>query len=66
MKKFIIKKVSTIFLISLLAGTISQMSVQTAGYNMKGLWLLACLVIFTLSGFICFAMDCRNENDKKK
>mgnify|MGYP000857121509 CR=1 FL=1 len=66
MKKFIIEKVPLIFFISLLAGTISQWAVQTAGFNIKGLWLLVCLAVFTLSGFICFGLDCKDENDKKK
>lgn len=66
MKKFIIKKVPTIFLISLLAGTISQMAVQAAEFDTKGLWLLVFLAVFTLSGFICFGLDCKDKNDKKK
>lgn len=40
MKKFIIEKGPTIFLISLLAGTISQVAVQFAGFNIKGLGFL--------------------------
>ncbi len=66
MKKFIIEKVPLIFLISLLAGTVSQWALQTAGYNMKGLGLLVCSELFTFSGIICFVMDCKDENDKKK
>ena len=66
MKKFIIEKVPLIFLISLLAGTILQWAVQTAGFNMKGLGLLVCSELFTFSGIICFVMDCENEKDKKK
>lgn len=66
MKKFIIEKVPTIFLISLLAGTISQMAVDFAGYNLNGLWLLVCVIVFILSGYVCLGMDCRIENEKKE
>lgn len=66
MKKFIMNKVPLLFLISLLAGIISQMAVKFAGYNTKGLWLLVFLTVFTISGIIGFGMDCGNENNKKK
>jgi hypothetical protein len=66
MKNFIIKKVPTIFLISLLAGTISQMAVQAAEFNANGLWLLVFLIVFTLSVYVRFGLYCKDENDKKK
>lgn len=66
MKKFIIEKGPTIFLISLLAGTISQVAVQFAGFNIKGLGLLVSTEVFLFSGFIRFLLDCRDESDKKK
>ena len=61
MKKFILE-----ILISLLAGIVSQMAVKLAGFDIKGLWLLIFLTVFTISGLICFGMDCGNESDKKK
>ena len=66
MKNFILKKVPTIFFISLLEGTVSQMIIKLAGFDIKGLSLLIFLAVFTISGLICFGMDCGNESDKKK
>lgn len=61
MKKFILE-----ILISLLAGIVSQMAVKWAGFDIKGLWLLIFLIVFTISGLICFGMDCGNKSDKRK
>lgn len=61
MKKFILE-----ILISLLAGIVSQMAVKLAGFDIKGLWLLIFLIVFTISGLICFGMDCGNKSDKRK
>lgn len=66
MKKFIIEKVPKLFLMSLLAGTISQMAVDFGGYNLKGLWLLVCSAIFIMTGIIWYASDSENESDKNK
>lgn len=60
MKKFIIEKVPTIFLISLLTGTIVQMAVDFGGYDMKGFGLLICAFLFTFTGIICYARDDEN------
>lgn len=60
MKKFIIEKVPKIFLMSLLAGTIVQMAVDFAGYDLKGFGLLICGFLFTFTGIICYARDDEN------
>jgi hypothetical protein len=66
MKNFILKKIPIIFFISLLDGIVSQMVVQLAGFDIKGLCLLIFLAVFTILGLICFGMDCGNESDKEK
>lgn len=66
MKNFILKKFQQHFFISLLAGIVSQMAIQLAGFDIKCLWLLIFLAVFTISGLICFGMDCGNESDKEK
>lgn len=62
----ILKKVPSIFLISLLEGAFIQITLQLAGYNAKGLWLLIFLTVFTISGIISFGLDCISESIKKK
>lgn len=49
---------------SLLSGTIVQMAVDFGGYNMKGLGLLVCVLLFTTTGVICYATEPENESDK--
>lgn len=66
MKNFIIEKVPRIFLVSLLAGTVSQMAVDFAGYDLKGLWLLVCSALFIMTGVICYSAESENESDKNK
>lgn len=49
-----------------MAGTISQMAVDFAGYNLNGLWGLVFSIVFISSSYVCLGMDCKNENDKKE
>ena len=66
MKNFITIKVPLIFLFSLLAGITLPMTVKSAGYNAKGLWLLVFLTVFTISTIISFGLDYVKESNKKK